>query len=250
MRTLIESLAPDHVVAVPGNHDLTWDDAFQEDRELFFKQLVESALSDLEIRAAFDGTPRVVAIDNGSAFPLALLLLDSCRLEGREMAGLGRVGDDQLTGLEAALNDAGISSATHCLIAVLHHHLLPVTTTEVPADHDPRQGPFPRISLTVDAIEVLRRLSLLGVTAVVHGHQHSRALLEFRNIAWRAQPPSIHVAACGTCGGRDARQFFLIEIADASWTATSWAQHPDNPRLFAPEAGFPPVSIAIKRPGE
>lgn len=241
IRACVTALRPAHVVTVPGNHDLTWDTRFSDDRQYYYKRLA-SDLEDVGLIAVSDGEPRVTVIEKGELKPIAILLLDSCVLEGQEMRGLGRIGDPQLALIAERLEQAGVSSSTHRLIAVLHHHLLPVLAAPLPSDHDPREGPFPRISLTVDAVELMRRLVVHGFSLAIHGHQHHRAVLEFANQTWRERPGRIHVIASGSCGARSVRrQFFAIELDDEEARVMSYAQHADYGPLFERDPDFDDV---------
>jgi calcineurin-like phosphoesterase family protein len=220
--------------AIPGNHDVTWEPALAEEPLHFYDVLID------EIPLAngrSDALPAVIEMTKAGARPLGLLLLDSCRFESQMMAGIGRIGDDQLDQLAHRLDESPVSVETHTLAAVLHHHLLPVAPIPLlPEGANPRAGPPPTPSHTVDAVEVLRRLCSLGVSIVLHGHQHWAALMTFEQHMWGGHP--IVVAGAGSCAATEPellRHFFVWELSDTSAKVTSFFQHRDAPLLFEPD---------------
>src|SRR4051812_7915599 len=46
VREIVTTLAPSTIVAVPGNHDLTWHEALQDDPQYYYKRLM-GELADL-----------------------------------------------------------------------------------------------------------------------------------------------------------------------------------------------------------
>lgn len=129
------------ILVVPGNHDLTWDKRYARKPYKFYDDLVaRCGLADSS-SASF---PRIVELPQvpNETKRLAVILLDSCQLEGsEEMAGLGRIGSTQLRMMLDRLEEQGISSATHVLLAVLHHHLLSLTPeNRIWDENNPRGG--------------------------------------------------------------------------------------------------------------
>jgi len=236
------SLPAGRILCVPGNHDLTWDEQFKA-KFRFYDDLMEA------IGAAACKRDSLPAIDvlppgPGQKKALAIVLLDSDRVEGKDMAGIGKIGDDQLTSMERKLKQAKIALDSHNIIAVLHHHLLPISPEEdIVSAGSPQSGPVKRVSLTVDAVDVLRRLTLAGVSLVLHGHQHRAAGIKHRNLLIGSR--AIHVLAAGSCGGSSVkmqedfqRHFYLHRIGD-DWAETiSFQQSGDNPREFEPVKTF------------
>jgi DNA repair exonuclease SbcCD nuclease subunit len=242
---LLQLVAPVQTLAVPGNHDVTWLPALRDDRLYFYNRLIDG-LGPPVVSSRASDLPALVVAPSDHQRDVAFLLLDSCRLENEVMGGLGRVTTAQLQEIENAVDDQGISSETHLLVAILHHHLLPVAMVDLPRHADPQEGPYPRVSVTVDAVEVLRRLAALGVGLILHGHEHRRAIIDFRNRAWIGSDQTIHVIAAGSSGALGVRrQFFLVEIGADVTTVSSFAQHPDNEALFGPDAELPAVVLPL-----
>lgn len=175
LRALAEDLRVGQTVLVPGNHDVDWD-ADPSDRFYDYAQLV----SDLGALGAPDRFPVVHVLDAVDGKPLALVALDSCQLESKAQSGLGLVGDHQLDALDARLAAASVTPGTHTMVAVLHHHLLPVATVPVPpATANPADSVRLVVSVTVDTMTVLGRLAELGFVLVLHGHQHAPVIMQF-----------------------------------------------------------------------
>jgi predicted phosphodiesterase len=232
LKRLQESLgvSSDAVFCVPGNHDVSRGKS-EKEKLFFFDQLLQNLHG---VRSPSDAYPvvRVIApaLNAGgprAKKPLAIVLLNSCHVEGERFSGIGLVGDQQHLALEPKLKAAGVTPKTHLIIAVLHHHLLPIVKLEVDSDE-----PF-KASLTADASEVLRQLTKLGTSVVLHGHQHVPAILEYRNHLDAPDPPSLFVCAAGSCGSKRAsRHFFLYELGDETLRVKSFRQSDDNARSF------------------
>jgi predicted phosphodiesterase len=218
---------PERLLVVPGNHDLTWDPRHsQRPFVLYDRLMAEIGLPQM----AASALPHVVVLPpaDANSLPIAMMLLNSCKVEGPAMAGIGRIGDDQLRTLRKQIADMGISKRTHNLIAVMHHHLLPISPVEeIVNDLNPHGPPTGRSSITVDAVEVLRTLSTLGTSIVLHGHQHRPAVLRYENLY--AGADELNVIAAGSCGSARPgehirRQFFLYEVERRKCVVRSFEQ--------------------------
>ncbi len=158
------------------------------------------------------------------------------------MHGVGYFGSDQLAALQQLAQP--LRNDGHIMLAVCHHHLLPVWPSgSLSPSLDPRQGPPPEISHTVDGIELLNLLAELAFTAVLHGHQHFPALLSYSNLWW--QRPPLAIAASGSCGLKGTRHFFVLDVDDEQVTATSFSNNPLNPHLYTRDAGRPVIRLPV-----
>lgn len=165
-------ISKDHIIVLPGNHDLFRGDEeprdfnatsySHEDGFRIFLNLAWRARADapLErvVKIAVDGLPYVVALG----------CLNSARWS--TVPGFhefGYVGRDKLNSvLERfdAIKDRAIR------VLALHHHVVPVAAHEwVPESGEPKKP----ISVTLDAGNLLDAALGAGVSAVLHGHQHS-----------------------------------------------------------------------------
>lgn len=154
-------LGSEHVIVVPGNHDIEWINNFGKidtNAELnyrnFYKELYSSSPLDsiLKINRYKVGTTN-----------LCIVALNSCRLESPENAGYGYIGSDQLRILQEYFER---NQDIDYKIAVLHHHVLPVNYIE---EYDPKSK---KVSMLLDAESVMQSLVSCGVNTVLHGHQH------------------------------------------------------------------------------
>jgi hypothetical protein len=188
---------PEHVVIVPGNHDLPLKDyeltdyshesTFREFLTNFYK--AETTLSGL----------RRFRLPSGNR--LEMLLINSVRLRKKEESNFGFV--------EWGLYDPMLAASPHdpdvLRMAVMHHHLVPAPREEHP---DP-EYPQASLSATVDSGAVLEGLQSHGFRLVIHGHQHVPAISK---IARGATPHAgerigglddgVYVVAAGSAGSK------------------------------------------------
>ncbi len=184
MRRLLGTfnLGPDHLVIVPGNHDIRWTNSTdynpaaevtatpveaKEGYAAFYKNLYRHEANDhLSMGRRF-------LLSNGIA--LEVCAVSSSALEtGRNfLAGVGRVDE---AAIEAVANRLGWRSAASSMalrILMIHHHL---ALTE---DLEPAAG-YPRgFGLAIDSVRVQRLAAKLGVQLALHGHKH-------RAFVWRS----------------------------------------------------------------
>ena len=240
VRKLASVLDVDLIAPVPGNHDISWDGKLRHEERLDFYHAIISRL--VPGMPHPNDYPHVVSIDRGDD-ALAFILLDSCRIESQIQAGLGCVGAKQLDLLDRRMQEAGVSAETHTVIAVQHHHLVPVAqAAELPATADPNASPRVVVSVTVDATDVLRELARVGVKVIMHGHQHVQAVLTMTNSRWRTPSPLV-IAACGSCGTDEVgvrRHFNLWEIDARGASVVPFEEDADDRELFVEQ---PPLTI-------
>jgi 3',5'-cyclic AMP phosphodiesterase CpdA len=161
------------LVIVPGNHDIKWAD--QSDDKCDLKRLVTYSGPDAErnYRNFFSrtiGVPGNTYLSMGRRYLLQnyvtvdILGLNSCRLEGRDFSGYGYVGLDQIADGASRMGWSEERNTVNYRLAILHHHLVPVSPVEdVATNH---------FSLTLDAGQLLYKMQDFGVDVASHGHQH------------------------------------------------------------------------------
>jgi 3',5'-cyclic AMP phosphodiesterase CpdA len=239
VRDLLDLIPHTLAAATPGNHDLSWAPGAAGNPFTFYDLFARAIGLDPYISGAL---PSVLTLNHPGRRPVSLLVLDSSRVESEEMQGIGYFGPDQLSSihdLAAPLRDEG-----HILLATFHHHVLPVwPASSFPQNLDPRQGPAPSLSHTVDGVELLKLLCELNVSAVLHGHEHFPAVLEYENRWWPGSP--IAVLAAGSAGSIGNRHFFVLDVDDDGILVRSFADDPQNLATFAPDAGRPPVTLRV-----
>lgn len=175
-------LSLDHLVVVPGNHDIVWtaQDAYDPER------LVTAAPPEATgpYRTFFQGLFRYDASPELSmarryVMPgghlVDIVAVNSSSLEqGRNyLAGMGRIQEHAYT---AAANELGWhrNRGGALRVLALHHHVALTENLETPTEYAKGFG------IAIDAPRVLRRAGRDGVHLVLHGHKH-------RVFLWRVQ---------------------------------------------------------------
>lgn len=151
------------VVVVPGNHDIRLSEKKEEivqqavnfEHEWAFREFLKRLYrTECEI-------PRVERVNVGGIL-VEVMAMNSVRLRYKPFGDYGFV-DWSL--YENLLSPIDSSEPPNFRLAVLHHHLVSAYQVETPEEER-------RISVTVDAGEVIEGLQKLGFRLVLHGHQH------------------------------------------------------------------------------
>lgn len=159
------------VICVPGNHDIEWineDGIINEDAELNYRLFSNRIYKDdpeetlIRINEFYIGTKKV-----------AIIGLNSCRLESKENAGIGYVGTEQLQLIEDFFKE---NKDIDYKIALVHHHILPVNYAEQ-YSREQRE-----VSLLLDAEALMQCLISQGVGIILHGHQHQPYFSQIRRV--------------------------------------------------------------------
>ena len=149
---------------------------------------------------------------------LLLGMLNSAYLnEEAKFAEYGYVGDDADKVFDMLEQERADNTAK---VVVLHHHVLPVYEREMVATTG-------KISVTLDAVKLLRRAQEVGVSTIFHGHQHSTKMMKFsassaemtRKI--REEGRLVTVVAAGSSGAKRERlpddetnAYALLDLAE------------------------------------
>jgi 3',5'-cyclic AMP phosphodiesterase CpdA len=234
----------DNTVVIPGNHDITWSevDARSARRYRYLtQQFAERAFRDFYTKTL--GRTVSGYLMDLRIFPSEKVIIvgfNSCRLHHKRDAGLGYVGREQVEQAirELRKNEAyRANSSDFFKIAVIHHHLLPMTDLNLA---DLEKAPAERkFSLTVDAKMVLDLLLAENFAMVLHGHQHVPfCAIERRLRITEANPliPAdcqIVVAAAGslcvTPPHATHNQFQVIDLEEKTVRITGVELHWDDP---------------------
>lgn len=189
-------------LVVPGNHEINWtkikaasdlghpakrirEDGFSDYRG-FFAEFYGRVDDDLFTRSWSDGRTFVLG-------------LNSCVVDGPDHPGVGYVAPEQLERARAKWEDDWKRCVAR--IAVLHHHLLPVTWTGTSTEAQDT-------SLTVNARRVMNWLSENGFQIALHGHQHQPFVAaETRRVLGQASngPYAVTVMGGGSAGTHGER---------------------------------------------
>lgn len=191
------------VVIVPGNHEINWKKLERYDHHGWpIEKLRAAAFSSYEnVVNKFYGHGRIDAANcwfttHWSDEKVFVLGLNSCMIDGPRYQGVGYVDQDQT---EDALRRFG-KHWDRCAVrvAVLHHHLVPVTWME-------NRPNLKHPSLTLNTERVLSWLSDNGFQLVLHGHQHQpfcAAQVRFKKRFARSE---IVILAAGSAGAKPVR---------------------------------------------
>ena len=177
----ILDLSTDHLVIVPGNHDIQWTTDAVYDHNATVVQAPPAAKRNYEefYRKLFRHTPnRHLSMGRRFAMPSGLTIeicgVNSSSLQtGRSfLAGMGRV--DEAAFIEIAHQLGWAAPNTFALRLLLIHHHLALTE-----NLEPEEGYGKGYGLAVDAVRVQRLAARHGVHLALHGHKH-------RSFIWRS----------------------------------------------------------------
>jgi UDP-2,3-diacylglucosamine pyrophosphatase LpxH len=218
----------DDVLLIPGNHDIVFgakpakdDDSPilrvslpREQREALYRETYLKITGN-SLRGKWLGHLK--------AYPehrLAIIALDSCRLESWVAPGLGFVGLDQVKvlgdqALSTQLRETDESDAGPWhRITFLHHHITGMGEASGAAARDfLRHRHF---TLTWDAEDIIEGLQKYCVDFIFHGHYHRPEL----RLGYNRVQGYGRVFSAGSAGVEgelcsDLHQFFVLEIKDA-----------------------------------
>jgi 3',5'-cyclic AMP phosphodiesterase CpdA len=224
LTTGILSLGMEHLVVIPGNHDIGWTRSDTYEYETPVEVAPEEATANY--RSFFKSLYRMPASDHLSmarrfVFPGGNLVdvvgVNSSSLEQGQsfLAGMGRVQEAGYREAAAALNWSN-KDALGLRVLALHHHLALTEDLESPDEY--RTG----FGIAIDAPRVQRMAAQDGVHLAVHGHKHrafvwrtgAYQLPEYSQERWELG--SFNIVGGGSSGSRSTdgqRNFFnLIQV--------------------------------------
>jgi 3',5'-cyclic AMP phosphodiesterase CpdA len=177
----ILDLSTDHLVLIPGNHDIQWTTNANYEPNAPVVEAPAKARANYErFYKAVMGheAGRYLAMGRRFALPCGLIVeicaLNSSSLEtgASFLAGMGRIDEGAFTDVAGRLG--WTSAQTFALrMLVVHHHL---ALTE---DLEPAEGYGKGYGLAVDAVRIQRLATRSGVHLALHGHKH-------RAFIWRS----------------------------------------------------------------
>ncbi|MBO9695911.1 MAG: metallophosphoesterase [Sphingopyxis sp.] len=175
-------LAPDHLIVVPGNHDIQWstDDTYapgakvtaapaqaKKNYEAFYERLFQHPPS------KHLAMGRRWLLPSGLTLEIAALNSSSLQTGKNFLAGMGRIDEASLEEVRIGLGWPAASdpqSSAALRLLAIHHHLA------VTEDIEPDSG-FPQgYGMAVDAVRIQRMAAKHRVQLALHGHKH-RAFL-------------------------------------------------------------------------
>lgn len=198
------ALVPEQLLVVPGNHDIRWSsaaDGYDPTRPV--DVVSERATQNYRTfyRAVFGRNEsenlsmgRRYTLENGVT--LSVLGLNSCLLEHAHHHGYGFVSTRQIGDAVRELGWNDSAKGETYRIAVLHHHLIPVSATETPSHQ-------PNYSVTIDAGHIMEKLVEAKVDLVLHGHMHQPyvgARTRYVDSATGTIERRLRIVSSGSCG--------------------------------------------------
>lgn len=156
-----------HVIIVPGNHDIWLEDAKHPTRDYAHEEPYRDFLAGFYLRE-FQDLEWIQRFDTGE-WDLIFVTLNSARLRTEEIKEYGYVGahryEQMLQYVLDTIEQKPKLEERQLLVAVVHHHLLPVPLVSMQEQDRP-------VSLSLDAGQLLSNFQQYGVRVVLHGHQH------------------------------------------------------------------------------
>jgi hypothetical protein len=170
-------LGPDHLIIVPGNHDIAW--SLPKGKKYDPRAPVQSA-PDVAKRAYSAFYRRLMKHDANDDFAMGRrflfphgIVVEVCALnsssleQGRNyLAGMGMVRPNVFDDVRTQLGWSDPEGSFSLRILVLHHHLTATEDVEDPAEFTKGFG------MAIDAKRILRDAARYGVHLVLHGHRH------------------------------------------------------------------------------
>jgi hypothetical protein len=205
--------SPRDFVLLPGNHDVRRDPdgrpLTQTMREAAFREKYREFLG-----REHDSEKHLGVLRLYKQQKVALIGLDSCRVEGSDNPGIGYIGFDQLDSLVSTLEVEEETHGPFRRIAFVHHHI------ETPASSVPdwmlTPGEDRRFSFMADAKRIQEGLLYFKIDFLFHGHFHTPELNAEANrlrSAGRIISAGSVAGAVSRCAGK-TREFMLLELTD------------------------------------
>jgi len=207
--TLLKNLKleKEHVVIVPGNHDIQVKD-LQSDP---FTYMLEKPYRRF-IKAFFgvESIERLQRFRTPSSWQLRFLSLNSVSLRNKEHMEYGFIGKDKYDPFLKLLDESNDGESASKLaqqkilnFAVFHHHILPVQGIEEPVPERP-------ISMMLDAGQLVTSFQSSQIHFALHGHQHvpfvgTTARACRTDNVWVGYDKPLTVIGCGSTGAKADR---------------------------------------------
>ena len=153
--------------------------------------------------------------------------MNSVLLDCYDYPGMGWIGEEQTEALKWIAEEVITSSREYdeaVKVVALHHHVLPVLVTEKDFVKKVHKGGVilpdilaKKLSLSLDARDLLDKMSTNDYRAVFHGHQHSPSIVSWHSETHSAgdddSPGEVCVVSAGAMGEKDSEgHFYLLDF--------------------------------------
>ena len=149
-------------------------------------------------------------------FRILLIGMNSMKIDSKERPGIGYFDTKQLQLVSDVVKYyREKSNAPMYSFVAFHHHLLPVSFTEMDtlADKD-------KYSLTLDARRAIDCFLQSGVQFALHGHQHQPSMVTYSDDTGEYNNRKLHIISCGCLADKGRfndsgrRSFLLYDISE------------------------------------
>ena len=194
-------LAKQHVVIVPGNHDIYLRNSVNVTREYldrlpyidFLRSFYAEDIKTPRDRYKFT-TPR--------GHTLTFAALNSVRPRSEALKDFGYIGRDAYEPVLKNLQETEFDSANEMRFAVFHHHLvMPPIKIWPRTEGEDEKSPSGVISVLLDAGEVVKALQQANVCFAIHGHHHYPFIAQAGFVEREGDRP-IYVLGGGSAGAK------------------------------------------------
>lgn len=224
-------LAPDHLIVIPGNHDIQWgtDETYSEGAKVTAAPTAAKKNYEVFYEELFQHPPskhlamgRRWLLPSGLTLEIAALNSSALKTGKHFLAGMGRIDEAAFEEVRQGLGwpTASEPQSTAALRMLAVHHHLAVTE-----DIEPDAGYPHGYGMAVDAVRIQRLSAKHRVQLAVHGHKH-RAFLWRSSVYDLPEHASanyklgeISIVGGGSAGSRetegDSNYFNLLEFSPA-----------------------------------
>jgi predicted MPP superfamily phosphohydrolase len=226
------TLAPDQVVIVPGNHDISFKEFSPTyDHERAYNTFLQS------FYGAATQQHRLLRYELPNGRSLEVLTISSVKLRHKATSNYGWV---DWQACESLLKTASVPPPNTLRLAVLHHHLMSALRDDRLPDP---QYPDGSVSVTLNSGAVIEGLQRYGFGLVLHGHQHTpglyrvaRGQLGHGSLSMGHFDEPLYALAGGSAGARADRidgdvrdnSYALVQIDSQTVNATVRAYNPSG----------------------
>jgi 3',5'-cyclic AMP phosphodiesterase CpdA len=235
------NLGREHVVIIPGNHDIQWStqeryadepqvDTASAEAEKNYRSFYVDFYRHEPHRNLCMG--RRYVFSHGATVDICALNSSSL-IQGKDfLAGMGRV---QEAGFSDVINTLGWKAPPGLVLRMLalHHHLVPTENLEAAS------GYYKGFGLAIDAPRVQRKAREHGVQLALHGHKHRYFLWhsgvydlpdEAASATYRGQLAVIGGGTAGSPTTEKGQFFHTIQLASDGLVLTSYRS--ENQGMF------------------
>jgi len=178
----ILNLSKDHLVIVPGNHDIAWTKTGSFDDRSVINQVTDEGIANYKefYSKLFRHEPnkhlsmgRRFVFPSGLSVEIAALNSSSLEMGKNYLDGMGRINENAFKDVANTLKWTDEDKSAALRLLILHHHLALTENLE------PAGAYYKGFGIAADAPRIQRLAAKYGVQLAIHGHKH-------RSFIWRS----------------------------------------------------------------